>query len=56
MEDTDLIKEIESGEETRSTLHINDSKCDCRECRNGKRHYIQLLDMERYVEYLNNWD
>lgn len=56
MEDSSITKEIETGEEILSALHIEDSKCDCPECRSGKKHYIQILDMERYVEHLNDWD
>lgn len=56
MEDTVIRDEKESGEETLSVLHIDDSKCDCPECRSGRKHYIQILDMERFVEHLNDWD
>lgn len=56
MEETDITEEIENGEETISNLHIENSGCDCLECRNGRKHYIQILDMERYVEHLNDWD
>lgn len=56
MEETTTSEVIELGEETLSQLHIENSKCDCPECRNGRKHYIQILDMERYVEYLNDWD
>lgn len=56
MEETDITEEIETGEENLSVFHIDDSKSDCSECRNGRNHYIQILDMERYVEHLNDWD
>lgn len=56
MEETDITEEIETGEENLSLLHIDDSRCDCPECRSGRKNYIQILDMERYVEHLNDWD
>lgn len=56
MEEKDIAKEIESGEENLSVLHLDGSNCDCPECQNGRKHYIQILDMERYVEHLNDWD
>ena len=56
MEETDINEEIETGEEELSVIHIDDSKCDCPKCRSDRNHYIQILDMERYVEHLNDWD
>lgn len=56
MEDKTISEEIDLGEENLSALHIEDPYCNCPECRNGRKHYIQILDMERYVEHLNDWD
>lgn len=56
MEETDITEEIVSGEENLSVLHIESLNCDCPECRSGRKNYIQILDMERYVEHLNDWD
>lgn len=56
MEEDIVTEEIEIEEETLSVLHIDGSKCDCPECRSGRKHYIQILDTERYVEHLNDWD
>lgn len=56
MKETEITEEIKTGDENLSLLHIEDLKCDCQECRSGRIHYIQILDMERYVEHLNDWD
>lgn len=56
MEDTTITEGIETGEENLSVLHIDGSNCDCPECLNCRKHYIQILDMERYVEHLKDWD
>lgn len=56
MENTNIVEEIESGEESISNLQIENSDCDCPQCRNGRKHYNQILDIERYVEHLNDWD
>lgn len=56
MEETDITEEIETGEENLSVLHIDNSKCDCPECRSGWKHYVQIFDMDRYLNALNDWD
>ena len=56
MKETEITEEIETGDENLSLLHIEDSKCDCTECRSGRKHYVQILDVDRYVEQLNDWD
>lgn len=37
-------------------LHINSQECNCSDCKKQKQHYIQILNMEQYVEQLNDWD
>lgn len=39
-----------------SSLHIESSECSCLECQKGKNHYVQILDMDRYINALNDWD
>lgn len=39
-----------------SALHIESADCNCPDCQKGKKHYIQILDMDRYVNALNDWD
>lgn len=56
MEDSNITEEIEHGEENLSVLHIGGSNCDCPECRSVRKNYIQILDIEQYVEHLNDWD
>lgn len=55
MEDA-LIEDIEIAEEENSSLHIDSNRCNCQDCKNRKRKYIRILDMDRYVENLNDWD
>lgn len=51
-----LIEDIEMVEEEYSYSHIESQKCICPDCKNRKKRYIQILDMDRYVEHLNDWD
>ncbi|MDE6754755.1 MAG: hypothetical protein K2J82_09120 [Muribaculaceae bacterium] len=37
-----------------NTLHIESTSCSCSDCQNQRRHYVQILDMERYVKHLND--
>lgn len=39
-----------------SFLHIESKECSCPECQKGKKHYVQILDIDRYVNALNDWD
>ena len=55
MEDA-VIENIEELEEKDSMLHIESQECNCFNCQSRKKQYIQILDMERYVEHLNDWD
>lgn len=51
-----IIEEFEIAEEENSSAHIESQKCNCPDCKSQKRRYIQILDMDRYVEHLNDWD
>lgn len=37
-------------------LHINSQECNGSACKKQKQHYIQILNVEQYVEQLNDWD
>lgn len=39
-----------------TSLHINSQECNCPDCNKQKKRYIQILNMEQYVEQLNDWD
>lgn len=39
-----------------SSQHIDSNECSCPDCQKGKKHYIQIIDIDRYVNALNDWD
>lgn len=39
-----------------SSQHTDSDECSCPECQKGKKHYIQILDIDKYVNALNDWD
>lgn len=45
----------ENDEAYSASLHIESLTCDCAECQ-GKRKYVQIIDVDRYIETLNEWD
>lgn len=38
------------------TIHIQSNTCNCTECQKKRSKYIAILDVDRYVESLNDWD
>lgn len=36
-------------------LHIDAEECECVECQN-KQKYVQIIDVDRYVADLDDWD
>lgn len=50
-----MTEETEPKEE-KPTLHVDSADCSCSDCQDRRKHYVQILDMERYVEHLNDWD
>ena len=38
------------------TLHIQSNTCNCSECQEKRNKYITILDVDRYIESLNDWD
>ncbi|MBD5194847.1 MAG: hypothetical protein HDS87_03870 [Bacteroidales bacterium] len=49
-------EDFEIMEEENSSFHIDSQECNCPDCKSRKRSYIQILDMDRYVEHLNDGD
>lgn len=39
-----------------SLQHINSVECQCQECKKEKSKYIKIIDIDRFVENLNDWD
>ena len=50
----EIIDETESIDA--SSLHIESAECCCPDCIKGKKHYVQILDMDRYINALNDGD
>lgn len=48
-------KEIEL-ETYDSIEHTESEECQCDECQCGKKHYVQIIDVDRYIDNLNDWD
>ena len=49
------VTEIES-EFDDSIEHIESEECQCAECQCAKSHYVQIIDVDRYINSLNDWD
>lgn len=39
-----------------SMLHKETKTCQCPECDKNRKRYIQIIDVNRYVNALNDWD
>lgn len=46
----------ESIDTETSVLHIESDKCQCPECDKNRKQYIQIIDVDLYVNALNDWD
>ena len=51
------MNEEEIDLETNDSIeHIESEECQCAECQCAKRRYIQIIDVDRYINNLNAWD
>ena len=51
------MEELEDSFETdRSVPHIESDFCQCPECDKLIKSYIQIIDVDKYVNALNDWD
>lgn len=50
----DKLKEFKDKEVT--LLHADSEECLCKECQEKRNRYIQIMDVNRYVNSLNDWD
>lgn len=39
-----------------SVLHVELDNCQCPECAKNRKCYIHIIDVDRYVNALNDWD
>lgn len=37
-------------------IHIQSNTCNCVECQEKRSKFITVLDVDRYIESLNDWD
>lgn len=48
------------NEEEKSTveepIHIQSENCTCSECQKKRSKYVTILDVDKYIESLNDWD
>lgn len=53
-----MIMEEENEEEQSKVenIHIQSNTCNCVECQEKRSMYITVLDVDRYIESLNDWD
>lgn len=51
-----MEEEIEEEESKVETIHIQSNTCNCSECQEKCSKYITILDVDRYIESLNDWD
>ena len=48
--------EEESKDTETSVRHINSEKSQCPECDENRKRYIQIIDVDKYVNTLNDLD
>lgn len=51
MEEQEGSKDAET-----SVLHVESYNCQCPECDKLRKRYIQIIDVDKYVNTLNDWD
>ena len=51
-----MEEENEEEQPKVETIHIQSSTCNCAECQEKRSKYIAVLDVDRYIESLNDWD
>lgn len=51
-----MEEEIEAEKAKIESIHIQSNTCNCAECQEKRRKYVAILDIDKYVESLNDWD
>lgn len=36
--------------------HIDSDECQCAKCQCSKKRYVQIIDVDQYINNLNDWD
>ncbi|MBD5420036.1 MAG: hypothetical protein HDR47_02240 [Bacteroides sp.] len=51
-----MEEQEDSFETNTSVLHIESDNCQCPECAKNRKCYIQIIDVDKYVNALSDWD
>lgn len=51
---SDMEEEIEQDNSEIESIHLQ--TCDCAECQEKRNKYVTILDIDKYIESLNDWD
>lgn len=51
-----MEKGINEEESTVEIVHIQSDTCNCSECQGKRIKYVTILDVDIYLESLNDWD
>lgn len=43
-------------QESEVVEHVNTCDCDCPDCMSGRNHYVPVVDVDAYLQTLNDWD
>lgn len=43
-------------QESEDIEHVNTCDCCCPDCKSGRKHYVQIIDVDTYIQNLNDWD
>lgn len=51
-----MEEENEEGLSKVEAIHIQSNTCNCTECQEKRSKYVTILDVDRYIESLNDLD
>ena len=51
-----MIEEEKDLEINETLEHTDSDECLCAECQCGRKQYVQNIDVDRYIDNLNDWD
>lgn len=51
-----MEEEIEKDNPATEGIHIQSENCNCSTCLENRKKYVHMLDVDKYIESLNDWD
>lgn len=57
-----MEEEFEVDSESKDSIeHLSSdecqcAECQCAECQCAKKRYVQIIDVDKYIDNLNDWD